>query len=602
MRQILAGICLLSLTGVLFAQEKKAVNNDFLKPVMTSDLITLQPLKEFESFEITVRGADGVVYVQQVNGMHNPFIETYDLDGNYLPDGRYAYEVRATPLLSMDQRQMIRNARESGDVGAIQALRASGQLPRGEQPQSGYFSIVDGFFVMPEVEVTSRIAAKTDSSGREDGARPGAPTGGSEGAGTGDRGDDDTDLNNRDQLILDDLIVDGSACIGFDCVNGESFGFDTIRLKENNLRIKFDDTSVGSFPSTDWQLTANDSASGGANKFSIDDISGGRTPFTVEGNAPSHSLYVDDGGRVGFGTSIPVVDLHVKSGNTPTLRLEQDGTSGFAPQTWDVAGNETNFFIRDASNGSTLPFRIRPGADSSSIFIDTDSDVGLSTASPDAQLHVVGDGVLISDVDSGAQADQRPLHVVGEDGSAFIHRNSSTPSNTFDIMQMVNNGRVFLRLEDTSQSKTWFFGTQSQDFFINDAGDGDTELRLFANGNMTINGTLTELSDKNAKENITSIKPVDVLSKVLDLPLSTWNYIDSEETHLGPMAQDFHAAFGLNGSDVGITSIDTSGVALGAIQGLHQVIETKDARINELEKKLADQDARLKALEAALLK
>ena len=66
-------------------------------------------------------------------------------------------------------------------------------------------------------------------------------------------------------MINDDLIVDGSACIGFDCVNGESFGFDTIRLKENNLRIKFDDTSVAaSFPRTDWQLTANASANGGA--------------------------------------------------------------------------------------------------------------------------------------------------------------------------------------------------------------------------------------------------------------------------------------------------------------------------------------------------
>ena len=48
-------------------------------------------------------------------------------------------------------------------------------------------------------------------------------------------------LPTKDFLIIDDLIVDGSACIGFDCVNGESFGFDTLRLKENNLRIKFDD-------------------------------------------------------------------------------------------------------------------------------------------------------------------------------------------------------------------------------------------------------------------------------------------------------------------------------------------------------------------------
>ncbi len=200
-----------------------------------------------------------------------------------------------------------------------------------------------------------------------------------------------------DFVINDDLIVDGSACVGFDCVNGESFGFDTIRLKENNLRIKFDDTSVAaSFPRTDWQLTANSSANGGASKFSIDDISGGRTPFTVEANAPSHSLYVDDGGRLGLGTSTPVVDIHAISGDTPTLRLQQDGSSGFAPQTWDVAGNETNFFIRDVTNGSQLPFRIRPGAPTSSIFIDVDGDVGLGTSSPDGRLHVTGTGVQLS--------------------------------------------------------------------------------------------------------------------------------------------------------------------------------------------------------------
>ena len=121
-----------------------------------------------------------------------------------------------------------------------------------------------------------------------------------------------------DQQILDDLIVDGSACIGFDCVNGESFGFDTIRLKENNLRIKFVDTSSSaSFPTNDWQLTANDTSNGGANKFSIDDIDAGRTPFTIEAGAPSHSLYVDDGGRIGLGTSTPVADIHSKSREYP---------------------------------------------------------------------------------------------------------------------------------------------------------------------------------------------------------------------------------------------------------------------------------------------
>ncbi|MFT6780068.1 MAG: hypothetical protein ACJAV1_004017, partial [Paraglaciecola sp.] len=186
-----------------------------------------------------------------------------------------------------------------------------------------------------------------------------------------------------DQVIQDDLIIVGSACLGLDCVNGESFGFDSLRIKENNLRLKFVDTSSSSsFPTRDWQITINDSANGGAEKFSIDDIDGGKTPFTIEADAPNHSLYVDDGGRIGLGTSTPAVDIHVKGGNTPTLRLEQDSSSGFTTQTWDVASNETNFFIRDATNGSTLPFKIRPGAPNSSIDIAADGDVGFGTSTP----------------------------------------------------------------------------------------------------------------------------------------------------------------------------------------------------------------------------
>src|SRR6266576_5333643 len=85
-----------------------------------------------------------------------------------------------------------------------------------------------------------------------------------------------------DQVIADDLIVQGSACVGLDCVNNESFGFDTLRLKENNTRIKFQDTSVSAgFPNHQWQLTANDSANGGLNKFSIENTTLATVPFTI---------------------------------------------------------------------------------------------------------------------------------------------------------------------------------------------------------------------------------------------------------------------------------------------------------------------------------
>ena len=88
------------------------------------------------------------------------------------------------------------------------------------------------------------------------------------------------------------------------------------------------------FPRRDWQLVANQSANGGLNYFAIRDCGdsnpGGSSEcgtrlFTIEGGADNDSIYVDSagnqGGNVGFGTATPVVDLHVLSGNTPTLRL-----------------------------------------------------------------------------------------------------------------------------------------------------------------------------------------------------------------------------------------------------------------------------------------
>jgi hypothetical protein len=194
-----------------------------------------------------------------------------------------------------------------------------------------------------------------------------------------------------DQVIPDDLIVQGSACIGLDCVNNESFGFDTLRLKENNTRIKFDDTSTAAgFPANDWTLVANDSAAGGRNFFGIEDTTAGRMIFGVSAGAPTASLWVNSLGNVGLGTENPLLKLHLSNADTPGIRLEQTNAGGFTAQTWDIAGNEANFFIRDVTNGNRLPFRIRPGAPTSSIDIASNGFVGFGTASPTAQLHTTG--------------------------------------------------------------------------------------------------------------------------------------------------------------------------------------------------------------------
>jgi hypothetical protein len=102
-----------------------------------------------------------------------------------------------------------------------------------------------------------------------------------------------------DQVIPDDQIVQGSSCVGLDCVNGESFGFDTIRMRENNLRIRFDDTSTSAgFPSNDWVLQANETASGGASRFMLIDDTAGRAPFSVFAAAPADALVIAADGEV----------------------------------------------------------------------------------------------------------------------------------------------------------------------------------------------------------------------------------------------------------------------------------------------------------------
>ena len=119
--------------------------------------------------------------------------------------------------------------------------------------------------------------------------------------------------------------IDGSLCVGGDCVAEESFGFDTVRLKENNLRMNFDDTSVAaSFPRNDWRIVINDSANGGASYFGVEDSSAGRIPFRVSAGARSNALFVDSQGDVGIGTSTPATDIDIKTGDSPTVRLQQD--------------------------------------------------------------------------------------------------------------------------------------------------------------------------------------------------------------------------------------------------------------------------------------
>jgi len=107
-------------------------------------------------------------------------------------------------------------------------------------------------------------------------------------------------------------------------------------------------------------------------------------------------------------------------------------------------------------------------------------------------------------------------------------------------------------------------------------------------------------SDRNAKENFHAVDPQEILTKVAALPVLDYNLKSQDPSirHLGPMAQDFYAAFGLGEDDKHITSVDADGVALAAIQGLNQKLETE---ATALRTENAQLKARLERLERLLL-
>jgi hypothetical protein len=337
---------------------------------------------------MTVSAPDGQVFRKEFKAGAAPEFTLFDKEGNKLADGQYNYELRLTPALDVKVKKQLADSRVSTDDDASteREMRKQGALPA-PLVQSGTFTILNGAVIVAgsATEGDGRTGTKIEPlrTPVTEPTRTRAPI--KEG---GSRHHPRLLGLNPDQVIPDDLIVQGSLCVGFDCVNNESFGFDTIRMKENNTRVKFEDTSVGSFPTNDWQLTANDSASGGASKFSIEDVTGAKVPFTITAGAATNSVFVDSTGRVGMRTSTPVLDLHINTSNTPAIRLEQNNSGGFTAQTWDIGANEANFFVRDVTAGSLLSMRIRPGAPTSSLDIAANGEVGLGTGSPNAKLDI----------------------------------------------------------------------------------------------------------------------------------------------------------------------------------------------------------------------
>jgi predicted nucleic acid-binding Zn ribbon protein len=107
------------------------------------------------------------------------------------------------------------------------------------------------------------------------------------------------------------------------------------------------------------------------------------------------------------------------------------------------------------------------------------------------------------------------------------------------------------------------------------------------------------ISDRNRKRDFEAVDAEAILAKVAALPITTWSYTfeDPAIRHIGPMAQDFAAAFEVGATDTMIFQLDADGVALASIQALHGEVEGLRAENESLHRTLAELQARLDRLE-----
>ena len=298
------------------------------------------------------------------------------------------------------------------------------------------------------------------------------------------------------------------------------------------------------------------------------------------------------------------------------LYSNTSGSENTANGDWALYSNTNGFY--NTANGVNALFNETSG--SQNIAMGFNAGFNITTGSYNIDIG-----------NQGVASDNNIIRIGSGQSSAFINAASLTVSGTLSATDTIyadsaaqntgalNPGLIFGGTgssEGIASKRTSGTDQYGIDFYT----QGIIRMTLANNGNVGIgtttpgyllvvgnsgspaycNGTTWQNgSDRNSKEAFTAINPRAVLEKVSALPITEWKYkVEADGTeHIGPMAQDFHAAFGLNGKDdKHISTVDESGVALAAIQGLNEKLEaeakTKDAQIQALQQSVAE----LKAL------
>ncbi len=516
-------ISVILMVGVVSAAEDTRGNNRPAAEVtIGSSGIHFIPRVSFGRLALTVSLPDGTQFQKSFTPGATPYLELTEVSKNQVMDGHYTFELRVSP----ETGNKVRGEEEGADLQRNTGIKSQAAIT-----QTGHFFVRRGAIVIPSSapEIKGQGIAKPEYTYDED------------------------------------LYVVGSLCVGTDCSEPETWGYENLRLKENNLRIHFDDTSsTSSFPANDWRIVINDTADGGANYFAVEDSTSSDVPFTIEAGAPENSLYVEDYGRIGLKTSTPAVEMHIVDGDSPAVRLEQDTSSGWTAQVWDMVGNESNFFVRDVTNSSKIPFRIQPGAPSSSLCIKSDGKIGVGTWSPTAQFHIEKTG------ENAAVVFNRTDGAMGK----FTARPSEVylGSGSNHNVQIVANNTVVMTVTPTG--------------YVGIGNTGTThKLAVGSSGAYCDGGAWVDGSSRQYKQNIRTLTTAEARKALDELNPVKFNYKeDDKEESLGFIAEDVPELVATKDRK-GMSPMDVVAVLTKVVQEQQKTIAQLQEKIAQLEKK-----------------
>jgi hypothetical protein len=175
----------------------------------------------------------------------------------------------------------------------------------------------------------------------------------------------------------------------------------------------------------------------------------------------------------------------------------------------------------------------------------------------------------------------------GKDGS-FVYGDDSTDVD--EIKATVDNQFVV-------RAQNVWFGTNSSA-----TATSGRFLETSTGAYLTTGGTWTNSSSRALKTNFAPVNARAVLQQVLRLPIQTWNYKaeDGKARHIGAVSQDFHQLFGYGDSAESIATVDADGVALAAIQGLHEELKDRDTKLAQQQQELGQLKQQVKQQQAVI--